>query len=182
MRYVIPVEAAREAAGQVPIIEALDTLIASGLIQSYRIIGGDLIVEADAGVEAAFIMAAQVADTARPAGTLHTPAATGSSGRQDYADTVHSTDAGRLRAETSAVYYSQAEAFTRTAAFRKLPERRRAVWRLHAQGLTKYEIAERLGCPSGAVARAVLAIRPKAGLRRTSRTISRGRQGKRNIT
>lgn len=187
MRYIVSMKAVREAVGRTNPEEVFATLLDNKLIQSYRVdvVRDEVVVDADAGVEAAFIMAAQTEDTARPAGTLHTVSAldlASDARRSGHADDLRDRDAGRIHAEAASSYYSQAEAFTRSAAFRKLPERRRRIWRLHAQGLTKYEIAEALGYPSGAVARAILAVRPKAGLRRTTRTIPRGVQGKRTIT
>lgn len=177
MRYTIPLEVARESVGRQSLVDILDNLVADHVIQSYRVDGDRLIVEADAGVEAAFIMAAQIQETTRPAGSFHTPALPAILGHQhDPGADLRTRDAGRVHAEAAEAYYTAAEAFTRTRAFQRLPKRRRAIWRLHAQGLTKYEIAEKLGCPSGAVARAILALRPLAGLRRTSRTIPRGPQ------
>lgn len=179
MRYVIPVQAAREAVSPAVLVDVLQSLLESGVIERFEVdppgSPGSLVVNADAGLEAAFVLASE-SERRRPSGSIHF-SATSESGNPDRVLTyMREGDAGRLRAESTYAYYSQAEAFTHTRAFRKLTARRRAIWRLHASGLSKYEIAVELEVPSGAVKRAVAAVRPLAGLGRATRAIPRGRR------
>ncbi len=179
MRYEIAIEAAREAVHPTPLADVLASLLQARVIDAFETGPEMLVIHADPGLECAFLVA-EAGEPTRPTGSMHVLPAVAGRNRDKQMETIRARDAGRLHAETTAAYYSAAEAFVGTRAYRALPERRRAIWRLHAKGLSKYEIATELGCPSGAVARAILAIRPKAGLRRTARAIPRGRQNRSN--
>lgn len=169
MRYTLSTAAAREAVHPTPLVDVLKSLRENGVIRSFAIQGDQLVIDMDPGVEVPFAIESNLQDP-RMLGGIKTGASDhGSPDRWD-------RSAGALEFETTRAYYARAEAFTHTAAFRRLSPHRRAIWRLHARGMTKYEIADELCCPSGSVARAVLMIRPQAGLPRTERTIPRGRR------
>lgn len=178
MRYEIPIEDARGAVKPAALPDVLMGLLRARVIEAFELTDSTLVIHADTGLEAAFVVEQESASR-RALGTMQVrdgrvrDVDSGATRSRD-ADLLRSHDAGQIHAEASAEYYSRAEAFTRTRRFRALSKRRRDIWRLHARGLSKYEIADELGVPSGAVARAILFLRPKAGLRRTARAIRRG--------
>lgn len=169
MRYTISTATAREAVHPTPLVDVLKSLRDNGVVRSFAIHGDQLVLDMDPGVEIPFILDETTRDPRMDGGAWRGSAPSGSGVNRDRV-------AGSLEFETTRAYYARAEAFTHTAAFRRLSPHRRAIWRLHARGMTKYEIADELCCPSGSVARAVLMIRPQAGLPRTERTIPRGRR------
>ncbi len=171
MRYTVPVKIAQDAVGHASLFGVLESLLANRVIRSFEITDDEVSIVADPGLELSFLAAPEP----RAVGTARVLRAV--PGRaDDRLRALRERDAGRLHAETTAAYYAQAQAFVGTRAFKALPPKRRAVWRLHARGLTKYEIVEELGIPQATVAQAILAVRPLAGLRRTERSVPRGPQ------
>lgn len=182
-RYTIPTEQARAAVKPTPLVDVLRSLKDNGLIQSFEIVGADLHIEADQSTELAVAFEDATAFPVPfgahrqnvPRGeTSERPYKLGRSDDHRLGGSVRQTYVGanspaKLNFETKRAYYEQAQAFVGTTAFRRLSPHKRAIWRLHAQGRSKYEIADELCCPSGSVARAIGAIRPLAGLDRATR-------------
>lgn len=189
MRYSVPLAAAREAVRPTPLADVLESLKRAGAIESYRVEGDELAVEADTAAEVAALFREAAIGPMAP-GTFHTPPAPPANRMSQVgADTdevcrgittarraefVRARDARATYVRASAEYYAQVRAFTHARAFQKLSKQRRNIWRLHAEGFTQREAAFLLGCSQSAVERAIIFVRPLAGLRRTSRTISRG--------
>ncbi len=70
-------------------------------------------------------------------------------------------------------YFRAADRFTHRWGFRKLSARRRAIWRLHAEGLTRKQIQLKLGVTLEQVRLALHAGRLAAGLPRTVSSMPR---------
>ncbi len=174
--YEVSTEVARAAVRPADLRDTLESLRASGAIRSFAIEGDVLRVDADQFVEfwlgeedanerAALDPSARIPEARSIRDVLWEPEPApqpiGAARRRGRA-------AARLRAEARSAYYEQALAFVGTSAYRRLSAARRAIWRLHAQGLSEREVAEQLQCSSGAVARALAAMRPLAGLPRVT--------------
>ena len=83
--------------------------------------------------------------------------------------------ASPLERSATAEYFHRAETFTASSAFARLPTKTRAVWRLHAKGLSNSEVAESLRVTLKVVRSALGAARVAAGLPEVTSTIGHGR-------
>jgi hypothetical protein len=80
-----------------------------------------------------------------------------------------------IEREGIAGYYHRAETFTATHRFGKFSKQTKAVWRLHAQGLSNQEVSKRLGVTLIVVRSAIRRVRLAAGLPEVTSTIGHGR-------
>ncbi|HEX9052332.1 MAG TPA: hypothetical protein VF841_17525 [Anaeromyxobacter sp.] len=161
--YKVSAAVAKAAVRPADLRETLESLRVNGAIRAFTIEDDVVSVEADQFVE--FWIAEGDANeriTGDGAPDAPTPPAGSLGARQ------RRGAATRVRAEARSAYYEQALAFIGTGPYRRLTPERRAIWRLHARGFSEREVAERLSCSTGAVARALAAIRPLAGLPRVT--------------
>jgi hypothetical protein len=165
--YEVPVRVAEAAVRPADLAGALDSLVASGAIESFTVDGEVLRVEADQFVE--FWLGERDAEDRAALESSGGPAAAPRDPPPWAPGWWGPTKSRRgktalARAEAREAYYERAAAFLATNAYRRLPSAQRAVWRLHVRGFSEREIAARLGCSTGMVARTLAAVRPRAGL------------------
>lgn len=83
--------------------------------------------------------------------------------------------ASPVEREATAEYFRRAETFCASSRFARLPKKVRAVWRLHARGLSNTEVEKQTGYSIKTVRNALRAARLAAGLPESTSSIGHGK-------